>query len=228
MRGVAESSPAWNLFLDYDPDIALLQEVTEFSKKVQDLYEIKIRKAVRPSGGEQRFGTAVLVKGKIIEDLPLRSEHDWVNKQLEHFAGNLISCVAQVGEVKPINIISAYSPAWPVDTKVLDGIDVSSIKLKQNPDVWVTEILWSALKNARLDHDTTWIIGGDLNSSETFDEPASRGNDEVLQRMKNLGLVECLREYIGKLVPTFRNPRDGRIDHQLDHLFVTNNLYLKN
>jgi endonuclease/exonuclease/phosphatase family metal-dependent hydrolase len=42
--------------------------------------------------------------------------------------------------------------------------------------------------------------------------------------MRDLGLRECLRHCNGALVPTFRNPRDGRIVHQIDHLFVSESL----
>jgi len=51
-----------------------------------------------------------------------------------------------------------------------------------------------------------------------------RGNREILDRMEALGFVECLRSAQGRLVPTFRNPRDGRVIHQMDHLFVCRSL----
>ena len=124
-----------------------------------------------------------------------------------------------------LNIISVYSPAWPVDPVRLKGIDVTPVKLTQNNEVWVTELLWSALKNAGLSGDKQWVVGGDFNSSETFDYTFSSGNAEILSRMNNLGLTECLRAYKGKLTPTFRNASDGKVVHQIDHLFVTNNLY---
>ncbi len=39
--------------------------------------------------------------------------------------------------------------------------------------------------------------------------------------MKGLGMTECLRFHNGRCTPTFKNPRDGEIIHQLDHLFVS-------
>ncbi len=42
--------------------------------------------------------------------------------------------------------------------------------------------------------------------------------------MKSLGFDECLRYTTGQLTPTFRNPRGGKVIHQLDHLFVTHPL----
>ena len=52
----------------------------------------------------------------------------------------------------------------------------------------------------------------------------SDGNKEIRDRMYNLGFKECLLEYNGKLVPTFKNT-SGEVLHQLDHLYVTNNIF---
>jgi exonuclease III len=75
----------------------------------------------------------------------------------------------------------------------------------------------------KLDPSDQWVIAGDFNLSETFDlwRGGPRGNREYLDRMEALGLHECLRLTKGMLTPTFRNPRDGKIQHQMDHLFVT-------
>jgi exonuclease III len=48
-----------------------------------------------------------------------------------------------------------------------------------------------------------------------------RGNREHLDRLEALGLKECLRLTKGMVTPTFRNPRDGLVYHQMDHIFVT-------
>ena len=72
-------------------------------------------------------------------------------------------------------------------------------------------------------NDKSWIIGGDFNLSETFDNwpGGPRGNLEYLEKMEKFGLTEYLRKFQGRLTPTFRNPRDGNIAHQMDHIFVT-------
>ena len=41
----------------------------------------------------------------------------------------------------------------------------------------------------------------------------------------SLGLVECLEKSNSKLVPTFKNPKGGKIIQQIDHLFVTADIY---
>jgi endonuclease/exonuclease/phosphatase family metal-dependent hydrolase len=104
-------------------------------------------------------------------------------------------------------------------------VDVSSIKLTLNPDVWVADLLWAALRSIDL-HKDLWLVAGDFNLSETFDawRGGPRGNREYLDRMATLGMTECLRKMKGQLTPTFRNPRGGLFIHQIDHLFVTDSL----
>lgn len=224
IRRATETSTAWKILADLNPDVALLQEVANIPKNIRESFDIKFHKAIGKTGKSQQFGTAIFVKGKIIDELPLSSEYDWVNRKLEYFAGNLIFCVVQPTGYPKFNIISVHSPAWPIDTSKYQGIDITTVKLKQNPKLWVTEILWSALKNTNL-VDAPWIVGGDLNSSETFDLTFSSGNREILDRMEALGFNECLRKHNGKSIPTFKNPRDGKIIHQIDHLFVTDSLF---
>ena len=72
-------------------------------------------------------------------------------------------------------------PAWPIDPERLKGVDVKGIKLSNNHDVWVTEILWAALLSENL-NELPWIVAGDLNSSVTFDTlwgDGPRGNQEI-------------------------------------------------
>lgn len=225
IRKATESSLAWKILTGLNPDIALLQEVSASSipNTIKELFDIKFHTAIGKTGKQQDFDTTIFVKGKIINELPLSSEYDWVNQELQHFAGNLVSCVAQPTRCPMLNIISVYSPAWPIDTSKYSNIDITTVKLKNNPKLWVTEILWSVLKNANLEN-IPWIVGGDFNSSETFDSTFSSGNREILDRMKTLGFTECLQTYNGKLTPTFKNPKDGKIIHQIDHIFTTHSL----
>ena len=223
LMGAKESSEAWNILSDLQPDIALLQEVIRIPEKIAVSYDIKFQPAIGKNGKSQNFGTAILVKGKIVDELPLSSDYFWVNHELERFKGNLLSCVAQTAQIRKLNLISVYSPAWPVDVSKYPGIDVTPVKLKSNPKIWLTEILWSALKKANL-NDIPWIVGGDFNSFITFDASFGSVNREIQERMNELGLTECLRKYNGKPVPTFRNRKDGQVAHQIDHLFVTSDV----
>jgi len=209
---------------DLGPDLALLQEVADMPLYIREAFHIEFRTAVGRTGKPQKFGTAILTKGEIICDLPLPSEYEWVNLELEAFRGSLVSSVVRIGSHSRLNVVSVHSPAWPVDTRKHRGVDLTNVRLEQNPNVWVADLLWAGLRNADSGHQF-WIVGGDLNASETFDLTFGRGNCEFLDRMKSLGFTECLREYNGKLTPTFRNTGNGKAIHQIDHLFVSDSLY---
>lgn len=232
-----KDSRIWQLLLELQPDIVLLQEVGDISEEIKNIYKILSKIAITKTGKPQRFSTAVLVKGKIIGEIKLSSKHAWVNRELEFFKGNFISCIVQTETQKTYKVVSVYSPAWPVDKNRLKGIDVSQVKLKLNPDVWGTEIIWSALKNSILDNEK-WIVGGDYNISETFDKEwqdkngkvfgiRSSGNKEIIDRMYAMGFTECLRKSNNdNIIPTFKHSNQTVV-HQIDHLFVTNDLYSK-
>jgi exonuclease III len=237
IHGANKVSPVWKLLLDLQPDIVLLQEIGNIPEEIPNVFKVLSRSAVGKKGRPQRFNTGVLVKGRIIEEIKLSSEYEWVNIELGFFRGNLISCLVQPNNCEPLHVVSVYSPAWSVDEERLRGINVLPVKLELNPHIWLTEIIWSALKNSISD-DETWIVGGDYNSSETFDAEwqdkhekrfgiRSSGNREILDRMLNLGFKECLREFSKDIVPTFQNTQGKMVVHQIDHLFVTNNLYLQ-
>lgn len=51
-----------------------------------------------------------------------------------------------------------------------------------------------------------------------------RGNKEFLERMSALGFVAALRDAQGDLTATFRNPGNGKVLHQIDHMFVSRRL----
>lgn len=233
IHGANKESPVWKLLLELQPDLVLLQEVGSIPEEIKKVFNVLSKVAIYKTGRTQKFSTAVLVKGNIIKEISLKSEYEWVNHELEFFKGNFISCIVQPQNQEPVNVVSVYSPAWPVDKDRLKGIDVSPVKLKLNPEVWATEIIWSALKNT-ISNNEQWIVGGDYNSSETFDKEwqdkngikfgiRSSGNKEILDRMYEIGFTECLRKY-NKIIPTFKHS-SKEIAHQIDHLFVTNDLY---
>lgn len=105
-------------------------------------------------------------------------------------------------------------------------MDTADIRLTQNRDVWATEILWACLRSMGSGEKDLLVVGGDFNSSETFDtlwRGGPRGNREVMERMNALGLRDCLRTFQGRLTPTFSHS-GGTVVHQLDHLYVTRRL----
>lgn len=218
-----KTSAAWDYLLGLGPDIVLLQEVGRTPEKVEHAYKVRMAHPRKKSGGLQRFCTALLVRGTIDGELILQSSYDWVNRELDYFVGNLPAFSVELSEGIKLNIICVYSPAWPVSPLRLKEVDVSGVKLSQNHDVWVTDLLWAALNHQGFTSSTEWVIAGDFNLSETFDQWSGgpRGNREYPEKMAKLGLVECLRHKQGKLTPTYKNPKGGKIVHQMDHLFVT-------
>ncbi len=102
--------------------------------------------------------------------------------------------------------------------------DLTEITLPTARGIWLADLLWASLKHMKLSANEPWVIAGDFNLSETFDawRVGKHSNTAYLQRMRELGLTECLRESQEQLTPTFRNPSRGNpVIHQMDHLFVT-------
>jgi exonuclease III len=217
----------WEYFSEFEPDVALLQELGNTPSDISAGYSILCRKAYAGNGSDQIFSTAVAVKGEIVESIDFSTPWDWVNEELENFKGNIIAAKVRLANGETYNVASVYSPAWPIfERSRHTEIDVSPIKLKNNKDVWLTELLWAALKHDK-HTEHPWIVAGDLNSSVTFDTLWSggpHGNQEIQDRMSGLGLTECLAFAQKQLTPTFKNPSNKKIIHQLDHLFVNDQM----
>jgi hypothetical protein len=95
----------------------------------------------------------------------LRSHDPWIAKQQQFFAGNIVAVRLLREDVGSLNVVLVYSPAWPIDPQEWSSVDVSDIKLKKNPDIWCTEILWRLLRDTMQAADEDWIVAGDFNSS---------------------------------------------------------------
>jgi Endonuclease/Exonuclease/phosphatase family len=165
--------------------------------------------------------TGVLFKGTSADDLPLPAPIDWVAPELKNFGEFFTAKSVTLHCGITLKVLSVYSPAFPIGHGRMKEIDTAEIQLTQNRDVWATELLWAALRSMHIANEEPFIVAGDLNSSETFDYPRPRGNREVMEHMNAVGLYDCLRMFKGKLTPTFRTPRGGKVIHQLDHLYVT-------
>ena len=85
-------------------------------------------------------------------------------------------------------VVSVHSPAFFVPRDQYADVDVSGIKLPENPELWFTEILWALLRSSAISRDTNWIVAGDFNSSVLFDKPRDRGNWRIGKRL-NLSLI---------------------------------------
>ena len=226
MRRATQKSVAWDYLQQLEPEVAFLQEVNSIPESTRSAFSVYSLPAVSKSGKVQTFQTVILSKYPFVGDLDLSSRVAWVNDAREFFRGNIIAKSIKVNNQK-LNLVNAYSPAWIVPDTFTAGVDVTGVKLEQNPHVWATEILWKCLLDHPLIHSDGWIVGGDLNSSETFDYlwgSSPRGNLEIIDRMNALGLYDALRTQHGRLVPTHRNNRGGKVIHQLDHLYMSKHL----
>jgi exonuclease III len=226
-RATRKRDLVWDYFNIIDPDIALLQEVGSIPEATLEKYSLLQRYPINKKGNPQKFQTALLVKGSITKPIAFTTKWDWVNEELEKYDGNIVASEISLESGKKLRVMSVYSPAWPVFHRDrLKDIDASVLQLENNPDFWLTELLWGALQTEEFE-DPPWIIGGDFNASATFDTMWSggpRGNQEIMDRMSSIGLTECLKFFHGKLTPTFRNPKGGKVIHQMDHLFVPKGL----
>ena len=227
-RATRKKIEVWDYLSDLDCDLMFLQEVNSFPDKVKADYGVLYRKAISKAGRSQSFGTAILVKGALPKEIDCSTKWGWVNKELHcYFRGYFITAFVDVPFGARLHVMSVHSPAWPINQHRLKNVDIAEIKLTQNPDVWGTELVWAMLRAQDLTRED-WIVAGDFNSSETFDymwRGGPRGNKEFLERMSSLGLSEVLKGSKGKLTPTFRNPRGGKIIHQIDHMFVGKRLF---
>lgn len=220
----AESRPAlWEAVQREAADIVLLQEVRRLPEELLSSYNCHF---VRPryfGGHDAPFATAILSKWEMVTRPFLKSQLGWVNQiQSEHHGWILESEVNAHLGIK-LRVVSVHSPAFPIPAETLLDADVSCIKLPNNPDLWVTEILWSLLRDSDTPEKVNWIVGGDFNSSILFDLPKDRGNREVIRRLNALGLTDCLSHFCGESVPTFRHS-GGSIKHQLDYCYVNADL----
>jgi endonuclease/exonuclease/phosphatase family metal-dependent hydrolase len=225
MRRATTASPAWQYFRELNPDVALLQEVGGLPRTLTQ-YHVAKDFAARKQSGRQKFSTVVLSRFPIARELDLKSDVEWVTELYEGFRGNILHCSIEIPSIGHCTLVSVHSPAWPIPINA-SWPDVAKIKLTQNSQLWLTEILWSLLQTTMPQIAGHWIIGGDFNSSETFDSwpGGPRGNREIIDRMTMLGLTECLRAKSGRLVPTFINAKNKAILHQMDHLYVSKHIF---
>ena len=221
-RASLSRSGVWKHLEQEDADIVLLQEATKIPDSILTHYHHNIHSKFPRffAGHNARFQTVVLSKWAMSKRSFLTSELDWVNKIHRERYGWVLGCEVVDDAGTRLRVVSVHVPAFHVPWECLAGVDISSIKLKNNRKLWFTEILWSLLKNADIGDDTNWIVGGDFNSSVKFDEPRNRGNQEIVDRLNGLGLEDCLSHCNnGGPVETFQHT-SKTVDHQLDYVYV--------
>jgi endonuclease/exonuclease/phosphatase family metal-dependent hydrolase len=221
-RRASATHAAWEYLRELDADILLLQEVTGIPEWTRSEFDLRLATPPTKMDRLQRFQSALLVRGRIGAPVTFRSKLSWVNEELERFRSNLLAYQVELRVGLLLNVACVYSPAWPVGRARLDGLDLSGVKLAQNPDVWISDLLVVGLRETPTS-SLPWIVAGDFNACETFDswKGGPRGNREWLDRMAALNFTECLRYSQGALTPTFRRPGKVLAHCQIDHLFVS-------
>ena len=216
----------WAQLQVLSPDLALLQEVGGLPEELLEEYQVALEVPPTRHGHPQRFRTALLVRGTLGRRIRLRAGPRWIDAQLRHFAPNLVAHEVEVPGAGAFIAVSVYAPAWPLPRSAYAGRDVEGVKLPENPEIWVSDLVVPALRRALPASEHAWLVGGDFNACETFDRWKSgpRGNARWLARMAGLPLHECLRGAAGRLVPTYRKPGAPGASSQMDHLFVSPSL----
>ena len=175
------------------------------SPALRDSYACELVPAAWKHGERLKFSTGLLVRGEIMRTVSLTSSIAWLGDVLARFGVNLVGREVRPDAGLVLTAISVHSPAWPVDQDLPEDLDTSAVRLSANPDLWLTDVLWACLKHRPPAPAEPRIVGGDLNSSPTFDVRRPwAGNQETLDRMADLGFVECLRTSQGRPTPTFR------------------------
>ena len=225
LRRAKSTHPAWEILRELDADIILLQESGEIPDDLRQAYNVYQTRPKRKNGKDQAFSTATLAKGSITS-VPANSKRSWTEVYFENLKGNLQFLNVTLFSGATLNLVNVYSPAWPIIPQADIAEDVAGFKLDSNKDIYATEFLTEHLRNS-ISGLGTWLIGGDFNSSETFDtwQQKPRGNKEFMDRLELLHLRECLRGFNGLLVPTYFNARSKRAEHQIDHIYVSKNIY---
>ena len=217
----------WDILETLDPDICFLQEVSSIPEQILEKYDwvekTPITKVLKP----QKFKCVTLVKGKILQEVSFRFSNDCIKGIHTHFQNNIFCLTCEIQD-ELIHLYNVYSPAWAVPESLFEWNEVAHIKLNNNDELWVTELVYDSIRNTFTDKDNI-LMGGDFNQSITFDlgTDGDRGNREVQSRFNALGLHDTLSTCNGGLVPTFKNSKGGKVIHQLDYLYASKKLSKK-
>ena len=217
------NSLSWEIIIKHNPDVCLLQEVSSVPKKISDNFQVIEKLPTNRTLSNQKFKSVVLLrKGEQYSIPKFNFSNETSEKIYSHFKGNLLGI-----STSNFTFINVYSPPWEIPESLFEWKDISHLKLKKNPKLYLTEILYDIIKST--DFTESLIFGGDFNQSIKFDfgRNGNRGNQEIINRFHQLNYFDSLSEYNGGLIPTFQNPRGKEIIHQIDYVYL-NKSQIKN
>jgi len=135
-RRATKEKDIWKHLQGLSPDIMLLQEVSSFPNWIENNYFYKYEKSSTKNNIKQIFGNLLAHNGGKIQEIELTTELAWVNKELKRFKGNLLSYKIKLNS-NALHLISVYSPAWPLNSDLLNQEQIGSVKLTQNRELWL-------------------------------------------------------------------------------------------
>ncbi len=216
---------AWRFLVSMEPDIALLQEAS-VPEHVNEKFTVLHQSARRENGQDQPWGSTVMVRPRhrISRAAFIAHSRPWVGDELAKLGGCFLPVELQTATSR-ILVVSCHSPAWslPLRRNDIPEEEFKEVRLKAKArQIWGADLLRTYLHD-EVAAGRECIVGGDFNISILFDETWSSGNQEFLDRMAASGLVDCLRKFHPNpnSTPTFRNVKDGKVEHQLDYLWAT-------
>jgi exodeoxyribonuclease-3 len=219
----AKNQKAWDVILDYDPDLALISEANFIPTDLSG-FSICSEAAMGSHRRSRRFRTCILAKGQIREPIQLVAKQDWVNEGLRAFPGNFVARRIDFPVWGVVNAISVHMPSWYFPHRQFTNDDLSDVILPGYSKISMSELLWAALAETMPCLDGDWIVGGDFNTSEFLGSTKLQNdaNREVIDRMRRLGFVEAVRHLNGRPVPSWKSSRKtAALKHQLDHLYLS-------
>jgi len=217
---------AWNWVLDdLRPDVFLCQEANPPDWVRRDRTVIWTR--AYPSGS-QTWGTG-LVTALPCQPARIPDLDNWFEAlptlsgetepaAIQRADGWLATGRVMLPRIGETLFVSVHNPSKEIDRARLRGVDVTSIKLRKNPDLWLLDVVFYFLKTLL---GQRLLVGGDFNYSRLLDETMAggrdRGNNEFFDRIGDEGFVSIHRRFHPADERTYF--KEGRAHHQLDYLY---------
>lgn len=174
----------------------------------------------------QKFHNILASKYPLWQEIALEADIERVSQELHRYRNNIFWYEIILNGNEKLNIVLVYSPARPINKERMKLVDTDFIRSRNNPDVYISDILWYSLKQKNI---SQWLrlIWGDFNLSSSFDKKKKwwRGNQYSIERMQGLWLQECIVKY-NWYTATFCHSRWWIVD-QIDHIFISDELQSK-
>jgi endonuclease/exonuclease/phosphatase family metal-dependent hydrolase len=205
----------WDVLMGLQPDVAILQEV----RPPQRAYGGHLH--LNPT--RRGWGTAVW-SGEEFSSLGEVPAGDAVELERELSAVRGYVASAEIeAPTASLTVVSVHAYPARVPDEYLEELDLTDLIVAPATAVWPGDILWRLTRGLPTSGRSA-ILGGDWNTARLFDEVyGPRGNHEFFVRMSETGWFEAIRKFFDTEVQTYFRP--GRGAYQLDHVFLTEDLY---